>query len=271
MVGAAAMLGGVTRMTISLVVIMLELTGGLDYIVPFMLSVLFAKAVGDALNEGIYDLYIVLKGYPFLHEKLDVTFTERCCDIMESTLVKLDLGVQSNLADLVALLQTTAFHGYPVVHGHNLIGYTRRQQLEELIRDRKQQGQEGPVTIEELKLCTDSTIMRMVPDAPLSQAHRVFQQLGCRHIFIVGAQSPEVQDALLGMISKKQFLTFLRDGKCGHERDPPGSFGDCMEEGPISPLSVLGAAMAASLRDSVNEDQHGAEGANALSPVNLGV
>merc|ERR1740133_842598 len=89
MVGAAAMLGGVTRMTISLVVIMLELTGGLDYIVPFMLSVLFAKAVGDALNEGIYDLYIVMKGYPFLHEELEITFTERCCDIMESTLVKL--------------------------------------------------------------------------------------------------------------------------------------------------------------------------------------
>ena len=54
--------------TISLVVIMLELTGGscfipwfcldpcgaagLDYVVPFMISVLLAKAVGDSLNEG---------------------------------------------------------------------------------------------------------------------------------------------------------------------------------------------------------------------------
>lgn len=26
--------------------------GGLDYIVPFMISVLMAKAVGDSLNEG---------------------------------------------------------------------------------------------------------------------------------------------------------------------------------------------------------------------------
>ena len=56
--------------TISLVVIMLELTGGspsntlwlqvgagLDYIVPFMISVLMAKAVGDSLNEGPSSLF----------------------------------------------------------------------------------------------------------------------------------------------------------------------------------------------------------------------
>ena len=41
MVGAAAVLGGVTRMTVSLVVIMFELTGGVRYIVPLMVSVTF--------------------------------------------------------------------------------------------------------------------------------------------------------------------------------------------------------------------------------------
>ena len=37
-----------------------------------------AKVVGDALNEGIYDLYIVLKGYPFLGEEVNVHYEERC-------------------------------------------------------------------------------------------------------------------------------------------------------------------------------------------------
>ena len=87
MIGAAAALGGVTRMTgkawfccmsssinahsplsfhhfslsrslplpVSLVVIMFELTGGLSYIVPIMVAVLVSKWVGDALvKDGMY-------------------------------------------------------------------------------------------------------------------------------------------------------------------------------------------------------------------------
>ena len=50
-VGAAAVLGGVTRMTVSLVVIMFELTGGVRYIVPLMAAAMASKWVGDALGR----------------------------------------------------------------------------------------------------------------------------------------------------------------------------------------------------------------------------
>lgn len=41
----------------SLVVIMFELTGGLTYIVPIMVSVMISKWVGDALvKDGMYPL-----------------------------------------------------------------------------------------------------------------------------------------------------------------------------------------------------------------------
>ena len=43
------MLSGVTRMTVSLVVIMFELTGGITYIVPIMVAVMIAKWVGVRL------------------------------------------------------------------------------------------------------------------------------------------------------------------------------------------------------------------------------
>jgi chloride channel 3/4/5 len=77
MVGAAAALSGVTvsfrrkviwatkltlnlqRTTVSLAVIMFELTDTLTYAVPVMMSVLVAKTVADALEpKGIYDLVI---------------------------------------------------------------------------------------------------------------------------------------------------------------------------------------------------------------------
>lgn len=73
MIGAAAVLGGVCRVTISLVVIMFELTGALEYIVPFMIAVQIAKWTGDTMTEGIYDAYIVMRGYPFLHEPSEST------------------------------------------------------------------------------------------------------------------------------------------------------------------------------------------------------
>lgn len=207
-------------MTISLVVIMLELTGGLDYVVPFMLAVILAKAVGDSLNEGIYDLFIVLKGYPFLHEEVDVTFAERCCDIMETQLVKLDLGMQPRVATLRQMVRDASFRGFPVVEGDHFFGYIRCKQLSIVLDDlERTRGSDYFVTFEDLKASTDSTVMRMVPDASLSQVHLVFKQLGCQHIFVVGSQAPSTQDVLLGMLSKKSFLGFLKDGHVGHRRD----------------------------------------------------
>jgi chloride channel 3/4/5 len=59
MVGAAAALSGVTRTTVSLAVIMFELTDTLTYAGPVMLAVLVAKTVADALEpKGIYELVI---------------------------------------------------------------------------------------------------------------------------------------------------------------------------------------------------------------------
>jgi chloride channel 3/4/5 len=52
-------LAGVTRTTVSLAVIVLELTATLNYVVPVMLGILVAKTVADGLEKkGIYDLVI---------------------------------------------------------------------------------------------------------------------------------------------------------------------------------------------------------------------
>ncbi len=67
MVGAAAFLAGVSRMTLSLCVIMFELTGELEYILPHMIAILVAKWVADAISsDGVYDLAQSVLGHPFL-------------------------------------------------------------------------------------------------------------------------------------------------------------------------------------------------------------
>ena len=60
-------------MTVSLVVIMFEVTGGLQYIVPFMVATMASKWIGDAFGkDGIYDGHITLNEYPYLDVKIDM-------------------------------------------------------------------------------------------------------------------------------------------------------------------------------------------------------
>ncbi|TPX37050.1 hypothetical protein SmJEL517_g00989 [Synchytrium microbalum] len=65
--GAMAALCGVTRLTISLTVIMFELTGTLTYILPCMMVLMTAKLSGDAFEHGgLADIMIRINRFPFL-------------------------------------------------------------------------------------------------------------------------------------------------------------------------------------------------------------
>lgn len=83
MVGAAAFLGGVTRMTVSLAVIMFEFTGALTYILPVMVTIMVSKFVGDAFGTGgIYDALVRLNSYPYLDPREEYEGQESAGGIM---------------------------------------------------------------------------------------------------------------------------------------------------------------------------------------------
>ena len=71
LVGAAAVLGGMARMTISLTVILLECTGNEQYVLPLMLTLMTARLVGELFNHDLYHIHIHFKpGVHFLEAEL---------------------------------------------------------------------------------------------------------------------------------------------------------------------------------------------------------
>ncbi|RYP47407.1 hypothetical protein DL768_006522 [Monosporascus sp. mg162] len=138
-IGAAATLGGVTRMTVSIVVIMFELTGALTYVLPIMVAVMISKWVGDAFSRrGIYESWIHLNGYPFLdsgedggaaHVLPDAPATQIMTRI-EDLVVLTATG--HTIASLRSVLDSCAYRGFPVVSDARdavLLGYISRADL----------------------------------------------------------------------------------------------------------------------------------------------
>ncbi|KAL3919946.1 MAG: hypothetical protein SGILL_003499, partial [Bacillariaceae sp.] len=70
LMGAAAVLGGMARMTISLTVILLEATGDMQYVLPLMIVLMSARFTGNVFNEGLYDIHIHLKHIPFMEPEV---------------------------------------------------------------------------------------------------------------------------------------------------------------------------------------------------------
>jgi len=223
MIGAAAVLGGVCRVTISLVVIMFELTGGLQLVVPFMIAVLTAKFVGDAFTGGIYDCYIRLRGYPYLHEPDEVSYHAKACNIMDDELDCIHVEPPGSLGTLLDELTKKKHGGFPLIMSETdktLIGYLHTQDLKKHLEDELEQSafvnEDTIVAFQQwrqtrnnhhmdLSKFVDTTLIRLVPETPVAQVHNIFRQLGIKIILVTRFAE------LVGMITKKSFVDRLQD------------------------------------------------------------
>ncbi|KIW88589.1 uncharacterized protein Z519_10635 [Cladophialophora bantiana CBS 173.52] len=118
-VGAASALAGVTRMTVSIVVIMFELTGALTYVLPIMIAVMLAKWIGDVFStRGIYESWIQFNEYPYLENKDDAVMPHVLVSSLMTRVEEmkcLDANKPHTVENLQNMLRTTSYRGFPVV------------------------------------------------------------------------------------------------------------------------------------------------------------
>lgn len=73
-IGAGAFMAGVTRMNITLVTILFELTSSYNYVLPFAISVSAATWFGGLLEENsLYESLLISNDYPFMSPEHDTT------------------------------------------------------------------------------------------------------------------------------------------------------------------------------------------------------
>ena len=230
MVGAAAFLAGVSRMTISLCVIMFELTGELEYIVPHMIAILVAKWVADALErEGVYDLAQTVLGHPFLDSDHATGLVQKEKYLVEElippkqTMNDITVHVpKDNMVTRIILEEKLEKlkerglldAGLVLVQDGMLQGYLAEGELDfglsELggIWDRSckvrllGQGEEGEF---DLTAFVDRTPLTICAKAPMEYAVEMFGKLGLRHLCVV----EEGTGKLVGVIIKKRLVVWL--------------------------------------------------------------
>ncbi|XP_068620030.1 H(+)/Cl(-) exchange transporter 3 isoform X3 [Battus philenor] len=228
MVGAAAVLGGVTRMTVSLVVIMFELTGGVRYIVPLMAAAMASKWVGDALGrQGIYDAHIALNGYPFLDSKDEFQHTSLAADVMQPKRNEtLAVITQDSMTvdDVETLLKETEHNGYPVVvskESQYLVGFVLRRDLNLAIANARRTIEgitsqsvvifagatnppAGPPSCLPLNRILDMAPITVTDQTPMETVVDMFRKLGLRQTLVTH------NGRLLGVITKKDVLRHVK-------------------------------------------------------------
>jgi len=232
-IGAAAALSGVTRMTVSIVVIMFELTGALTYVLPIMIAVMISKWVGDAFGRrGIYETWIHFNEYPFLDNNddtpaPDVPVSQIMTQIHDLSVVTATGHTIQSIHDM---LIAQPFRGFPVVSDgakNILLGYISRTELIYAIRLAAAEPKKLPPSTEiffshqpgvdthttlDLRPWMDQTPITLNSKSSLQLTLSMFSKLGLRYVLFCD------RGALQGLLTKKDIWYVLDSAEAAAPR-----------------------------------------------------
>ncbi|KAI5557800.1 hypothetical protein BDE02_18G127800 [Populus trichocarpa] len=244
LLGAASFLGGTMRMTVSLCVILLELTNVLLLLPLVMLVLLISKTVADNFNKGVYDHIVKLKGLPYMEAHAEPYMRHLVArDVVSSPLVTF-LGIEK-VGNILHALRTTGHNGFPVIdeppfsNAPGLCGLVLRSHLLVLLkgknfsRERIPDGQEilrrfavfdfakagsgKGVKLEDLDIEEEEMEMyvdlhpisnasphTVVETMSLAKAAILFRQIGLRHMCVVPIS--QGRPPIVGILTRHDFM-----------------------------------------------------------------
>ncbi|KAL7626956.1 hypothetical protein AAE478_003731 [Parahypoxylon ruwenzoriense] len=230
LIAAGSTMCGVTRLSVTLAVILFELTGSLDYVLPFSLAILVAKWTADALEPlSIYDLLTNMNSYPYLDNKHKPIFTsdladivprvrgERVIDITSSPLVPAtQLRSQLELLHRAGELDG----GLPILRDGILVGLIPAPDLEYALDNLEDESTNLCLMADVPSIDDNDSSEREPTDftpyidpapvaldikSPMDLVYECFAKLGLRYICVLR------DGHYAGMTHKKRFVKYMRE------------------------------------------------------------
>lgn len=223
LVGSAAFLSGTTRLTVTVVAIIIESTNEFVHILPLIFACLIAKWVGDLLTVSLIEVMIEVRGAPFLEWSPPHEYDKlRTCDIMQ-TEVKC-LSKKETIQNIEQLLESSIHNAFPVVRVRNeldnpphsfgtLCGIISRRALVSLVNkttkptaaELKVGSADAQLPRVEWKVDLTPHINRwpytLGPTATLTRAFQLFRLMGLRHLIIT-----DKNNRVVGIITRKDLV-----------------------------------------------------------------
>ncbi|KAK2451417.1 chloride channel protein CLC-c [Trifolium repens] len=245
--GAASLMAGSMRMTVSLCVIFLELTNNLLLLPITMIVLLVAKTVGDSFNPSIYEIILHLKGLPFMDA--DPEPWMRNLSVRELINVKPSVvsfrGVEK-VANIVEALRNTTHNGFPVMdddveveivklHGVILRAHLikvlkkkwflkeKRRTEEWEVREKfswvelaEREGniEDVGVTKDEMEMFVDlhplinTTPFTVLESMSVAKARILFRHVGLRHMLVVPKYQATGVCPVIGILTRQDLLAY---------------------------------------------------------------
>lgn len=230
LIAAGSTMCGVTRLSVTLAVILFELTGSLDYVLPFSLAILVAKWVADAIEPlSIYDLLTEMNSYPFLNNKHKPIFTSELADIVPRVRKERIIDISNSPVVPAGSLRTKLelLHkageldgGLPIIRHGILVGLIPAPDLEYALDNLQDEGSslclmasvptiddsdDGTLDPTDFTPYIDPAPVALDIRSPMDLVYECFVKLGLRYICILR------DGRYAGMTHKKTFVKYMRE------------------------------------------------------------
>ena len=142
LIGAGAFMGGVTRMTIALAVIIVEMSNDVRILLPAMVAIMLAKWVADAGCHSLYHGLMEISCIPFLPKRPSTLSSLELVEVRHvMAWPVVTLREKMRLRDVREALTCTRHNGFPIVKSDNsFVGIVGRDVLLKVLVESVKRG-----------------------------------------------------------------------------------------------------------------------------------